>query len=339
MNLILKIIKIRWIPHMLFWGTAYVVLLYLFSDTTIEKLDYIYTGIFTVTLQIAVYVHRLIGLRYLKSHPLGFAFEGVVIVLLGAWFNIILFDKLIDYVLKGYYFISYYSFSDIVKYFASFMALATLFKLSKEWFIQEDIKSNIAKLEKEKTEVELKVLQEQINPHFLFNSLNVLYALAIKESKESPEVILKLSDILRYVIYEAKNETVKISEEVKLINDYLGLQSYRIDDSATIEFDVQVEDDKRIAPLLFLPLIENSFKHGIKGDVGNTFVKIYLSSTNNKFVFKILNNKINQQQEEKTEGVGLRNIEQRLSLLYADRHRFKVEDRGEEFYVELSIDF
>ncbi len=337
MSLILKVIKIRIIPHILFWGIAYVVLLYLFSEDVIAKVDYIYTGIFSFTLLLAVYVHRMIGLRYLKTQPFIYVVVGIAVVFAGVWFNQIVFDKLIDYVLKGYYFISYYSYGDIVKFFLSFVIAATLFKLSKEAFILEDIKTKMVRLEKEKAQVELKALTEQVNPHFLFNSLNVLYALAMKNSKESPDAILRLSDILRYVIYDVQAENVKVSNEQKLIDDYIALQNYRIDENATIRFEVNIEKDRVIAPLLFLPLVENSFKHGIKGDVGETFVDIKLSSTSQNVVFQISNNKCTNSNHKKSGGIGLENIKQRLELLYPDKHSFEIEDNEHSFSVKLQI--
>jgi sensor histidine kinase YesM len=250
-----------------------------------------------------------------------------------------LFAHLIDFVLPGYYFISYYSYADLLKFFAAFLILTTLLKLSKEWFELNKARQKIALLEKEKLDAELKALMNQVNPHFLFNSLNVLYSLAMNKKPETPDAIIRLSDILRYVIYDSHKETVTLDSETTLLNNYLNLQQYRIDAGAHIEFKTDVtHGNTKIAPMLLLPLVENSFKHGIKGDTGDTFIRIKLSQQMNRVHFTIENNKgISAEPREKAGGVGLENIRSRLKLIYPDNYTFDVNDNGLTFKVELTI--
>ncbi len=341
MRLLKNILSNRIFQHLMFWVLAYFVLLVHFSDAALEKVDYIYTFLFVVTLQMAVYTHRLLIIWRLKSKQLFYFFNlswGIVVTF--ALFNYYFFDVWVDKVLPGYYFISYYSIWNVMLYFLVFIVLTTFLKLSKDWWLQEDVRRKLVLLEKEKAELELKALMAQVNPHFLFNSLNVLYALAIKRSEESPEAILKLSNVLRYVIYDSRKELVKVSDELSLIKNYLSLQNYRTDNKTEVQFIDDIQVDNKIAPLLFLPLIENSFKHGVKGDTSGTFVKINLFSDENTVNFNIINNKGKAVMAEKNEryGIGLENIRQRLNLLYPYSSEFHVNDGVQDFEVRLKIE-
>ena len=339
---IIKVVQNRIVHHVLFWMLSFYVLLNLFSNSSeITKIDYIYAAIFQLTLMIAVYINLLFLIPRLLSRKriLFFILFSILALFLSSFFNVLLFNKLIDYVLPGYYFISYYSFIDILKFFLVFILLTTLLKLSREWFQLIETKQELIEIEKEKVEIELKALRAQINPHFLFNSLNVLYSLALKNAKDTPETIIKLSDILRYVIYESNKKKVSIKSEVKLINNYLSLQEHRVDKTSIINFDTVIQKDINIAPMLFLPLVENSFKHGVKGDVSNTYVKIKMKTTIKTLYFEIENNKgISENPDQnKDGGIGLANIKKRLHLLYPEKHSLIIKDDEHKFKVSLKI--
>ena len=176
-----------WFLHLLFWSLSYYVLLHIFAGSSeIQKIDWIYTAIFMFTLVIAVLpnLYFLVPTLLSKKKYLAFLVAFVVSILLFSYFNYLLFDRLIDYVLPGYYFISYYSFWDIVKFFLVFLSATTLLKLSKEWFTLSEVRQKMARIEKEKVETELKALKNQVNPHFLFNTLNTLYATALEEKAD-----------------------------------------------------------------------------------------------------------------------------------------------------------
>jgi two-component sensor histidine kinase len=331
------------LQHLAFWVLAYYVLLNIFAGSdTKQPIDYIYTGIFLgtlfipVALNLFVFIPKLLNTgRYI---PYGIVILSGLFVF--CFFNMLLFDRLIDFILPGYYFISYYSYGDLLNFFTVFLILTTLLKLSKEWFDLSKARQKITLLEKEKLGAELKALMNQVNPHFLFNSLNVLYSLAMKKKSETPDAIIRLSDILRYVIYESNRETVTLNSEMELLNNYLQLQQYRIDASAKIEFKTDVTDgNTRIAPMLLLPLLENSFKHGVMGDTGDTFIRLKLSQQMNRVYFTIENNKgiLAEQPVQKVGGVGLENIRNRLQLIYPNNHTFDVTDTDLNFKVELTI--
>jgi sensor histidine kinase YesM len=337
------IYKNRIMQHILFWVVSYYILLRFFVGSgQIQRIDYIYTALFHINLIIGVYVNLIILIPKLLGKR-KFVFYGISLLLViagSAELNIVFFDKLVDLVLPGYYFISYYEFTDSLKFVVIYIGITSLIKLSKSWFELLKINKLFAELQKEKTEAELKALKGQINPHFLFNSLNVLYSLAIKKSGESAEVIIQLSDILRYVIYDSNKDDVNLKDEIKLITDYLSIQKYRIDSDSKVDFKVDVrDDDLKIAPMLFLPLVENSFKHGIKGDIVKTYVDIELTADRHEIHFEIKNNKgasenlavINEG------GVGLTNIRNRLKLIYPERHNFDITENDNFFQVKLII--
>ncbi len=340
---VIRIARSTWLQHLLFWAICFYILLHLFaSSSRLLPIDYIYTVVFMITLILPVYFNLLLWIpRYLQQGK--YIVYGILVMITlvtGTGFNLILFDKLIDFVLPGYYFISYYEFTDLLKFFVTFIAATSLLKLSKEWIQLNEAKERMRLLEKEKLTAELRALMNQVNPHFLFNSLTVLYSLALRKAAETPEAIIKLSDILRYVIYESNALYVPLQSEVKVIHDYIHLQRYRIGSEAVITFDVALEGDVSIAPMILLQLVENSFKHGIKGDTGNTFINMHLRAERHRIDFVIENNKGQGEEFDKNrvKGIGLHNIRERVRLLYGDRGIFDVTETENTFRVKLHIE-
>lgn len=337
-----RIVRNTVLQHLLFWTICFYILLQLFaSSSQLLPIDYIYTIIFMATLMLPVYVNLLLWIpRYLQQGKY-IPYTTLVLATLGigTYFNLVLFDKLIDYVLPGYYFISYYEFADLLKFFVTFIAVTSLVKLSKEWIQLNEARERVQQLEKEKLTAELRALMNQVNPHFLFNSLTVLYSLALRKAGETPEAIIKLSDILRYVIYESNAMYVPLQSEVKVLHDYIHLQRYRIGADAAVNFEVVIAEDVSIAPMILLQLVENSFKHGIKGDTGNTFINMYLKAERQQIDFRIENNKGQGEEFDKhqVKGIGLHNIRERVRLLYGDRGIFEVTETENIFRVNLCI--
>lgn len=335
-----RLIQMKIVRELIFWIAAYFVLLNIFTSKSPWKpIDHIYTSIFMITLIVAVTINSWILIpRYLGEKKYGwFAFSGVLNILIATFFNQVLFDRIIDYILPGYYFISYYGYVDLLKFFFVFVALSTLIHLSWEWFFLQETRHELMVLAKEKSEAELKALTAQVNPHFLFNSLTVLYSLSLKNSADTSGAIIKLSDILRYVIYESATERVTLRSETDLIRNYIDLQRYRIHPSTQIEFTAAVEDENlTMVPMILLPLVENSFKHGAKGDTQNTFIHIRLESAGRVVIFDISNNK-GAAVDRHVGGIGLRNIEERLKLLYSGHYTFQVTDEKDKFNVRLTL--
>ncbi len=340
---IARVIRNSLFLHGVFWILAFYILLNIFSgSSSFQRVDFIYTATFLVTLMIPVLLNLYLVIPGLlrKGHYLSYALSFIGLGFLFALLNQVIFNYLIDFVLPGYYFISFYTYGDLLKFFFAFLVITTLLQLSKEWFELNATRQRMLLLEKEKVDAELRALANQVNPHFLFNSLNVIYSLAVNQRKESPEAILKLSDILRYVIYDSSGERVGVDAEVRLIRNYIELQQFRVGRESNISFTTEGSGQGLVlAPMLLLPLVENGFKHGIKGDIRKTFLKILLKIEENDLFFTIANNKgtASEEGERPGSGVGLENIRNRLQLIYPDTHELDIEETDDLFQVSLTL--
>ncbi|MEO8413327.1 MAG: histidine kinase [Ginsengibacter sp.] len=188
----------------------------------------------------------------------------------------------------------------------------------------------------EKQEAELNYLRSQTNPHFLFNTLNNIYSLARDKSDLAPESILRLSKILRYMLYEAGGEYVDIEQELKIVTDYIALEKLRYDESLHINFNYNIEDMKQaLPPLLLIPLVENAFKHGVSETRNRPFVDIHLSVNNRQLAFVVKNStEIFIAETGVKENIGLANLRRQLELLYTD---FDLSVRQQESIFKASL--
>ena len=339
---ILKAFKNQWVQHLGFWMLSYYILLNILRlSDEIQKIDIIYTSLFFINILAVVYVNLkiLIPLFLAKKKYGWFSLLAILNLLLFSDLNIWLFDHFVDYILPDYYFISYYELEDILKFHLAFIVLTTLIKLSKAWFEVQETEKKIARINEEKINAELNALKSQINPHFLFNSLNNIYSLSRKSSEKTSASILILSDMMRYVLYETRSKTVKLSDEVKFMNNFVELQKLRIDERSSIELEVDLDNKKlKLAPLIFLSFLENSFKHGVKGDTGTTFAKFKLKSLKSELFFTAENSKAqNDSMDEKNQGVGLENVKRRLEILYPQRHELVIQNLENIFRINLKL--
>ncbi|WOK04266.1 histidine kinase [Imperialibacter roseus] len=344
-NTVLKrILSNRPVQHLAFWVLSFYVLLRIFStDSEIRNIDYIYDGLFHFTLIMPVYLNLLVLIPNLLDKGRYFFYIALVglSTLVFSQLNIWFFDYLVDFLLPGYYFISYYELVDIIQFFAVYMGASTLLKLSKGWFQLAEARTKLAETRQEKLNAELEALKSQVNPHFLFNSLNNLYGLSLKGDKKTPASILKLSEVLRYMIYEAKDEKVPLEKEIAFIENYINLQRLRSDHHASISFEVAGEArELQIAPLLFIPFVENSFKHGVKGETGDSYVDVKMEVGDDFVNFTCRNNmgSIDDVEQRKYGGIGLENVKKRLKLIYEDRYTLELNEGKEEYKVNLTIE-
>ncbi len=200
-----------------------------------------------------------------------------------------------------------------------FISITTFLKLIKDWLALQDVNLKLVKIEQQKLEAELKTLKGQLNPHFLFNSLNNIYSLALIKSNKVPELILKLSDLMRHIIYDSKENYISIEKELEFVNNFIELQRIRTSDQTKIKYKVVGEIPcAKIAPLLFEPFIDNAFKHGLPGTADSDFINITFSFLDkHKITFEIENNYEEIfVQKHANSGIGLNNVKQRLKLLY-----------------------
>lgn len=216
-------------------------------------------------------------------------------------------------------------------------AVAATIIFFKSWYLDQ---KRAQSLEKDKLEAELKFLKSQIHPHFLFNTLNNLYALTLKKSSKAPDVVIKLSEMLDYMLYNSNEKEVKLSDEIKLIENYLELEKIRYDKRLNLEMTITGNvREKYIAPLILLPFVENSFKHGASQNVANPFVKIDIFIKDACLNLIIRNSFCDgkNKTESYTEGIGLKNVKRRLELIYPGKHELKIDIRDKVFTVNLSV--
>ncbi|MEK0421931.1 MAG: hypothetical protein RLZZ161_1782 [Bacteroidota bacterium] len=217
------------------------------------------------------------------------------------------------------------------------VVLSMVLKLLKNWYQGEQARRRLQQIN---TETELKFLKSQINPHFLFNCLNNLYALTLKKSDLAPEVVLRLSNILRYVLYEAVDGRVPLSKEVQYLKDYIDLEKIRLGSRAEIHFETHGNlNEAQIEPMLFLTFLENSVKHGAFNTIADAWIKIRLEATESEIVFEISNSKpSNLAETEKGQGgIGMANLKKRLDIIYPEKYTLNVKDEDTEYHVKLAL--
>jgi len=218
--------------------------------------------------------------------------------------------------------------------FALFYFLLLLFLFIRWVFIQ--IKS-VLKLKNEKAKTELQHLKSQVNPHFFFNTLNNLYGLVGKDSKKAQELILKLSDMMRYSIYEGERELVTLEEEVAYLKNYMELHKMRYHKTIDLQFQEDIEKEGiEIMPLLFILLLENAFKHGIENLRENAFVYVKLTADEKEVHFTVTNNFDVSVVPEET-GIGLKNLRRRLELAYPNSHSLSLKKEDDIYKAQLSL--
>ncbi|RIV30765.1 sensor histidine kinase [Flagellimonas lutimaris] len=220
--------------------------------------------------------------------------------------------------------------------FVEFIVLYfTLLFITIAYWVFKQIKS-IIRLKNEKEKTELLHLKSQVNPHFFFNTLNNLYGLMEKDSKER-EMVLKLSDMMRYSIYEGQKDRVTLQQEIDYLKNYIALQEIRYHKKSDVQFNTEVENpDAKIMPLLFIILVENAFKHGLENLEKGAYIHIDLTEGDNEVNFVIENN-FEVQQESNTSGIGLKNLKRRLALVYPNRHTLSFDVNPNSYNVKLSL--
>jgi two-component system, LytTR family, sensor kinase len=220
--------------------------------------------------------------------------------------------------------------------FAIIFIISTGVRIIREWYSAEQENKQI---QLEKTTAELSFLKAQINPHFLFNTLNNIYSLAVKKSENTAEAILLLADMMRYVLSDAQNDYVPLASETEYLSKYIELQKLRLTDKVKIVYNVSGEPDKKIiAPLILVPFIENAFKFGISTHEPST-IAISIRLDRDKLLMIVINDLFTQaNQLERSSGIGLANVRRRLSLLYPERYKLDIHPNKEgKYIVELEL--
>lgn len=198
---------------------------------------------------------------------------------------------------------------------------------------------NFLKLNEQKKIAELNALKNQLNPHFLFNTLNNLYALVVKKSDKSPEIIERLASMLDYMIYRCNDKFIFIKKEIELIHNYIALEELRYGNRVKLTFEKAINRDLKIAPLLFITFIENAFKHGVAQELKKAIITIHLSQNDEVILFSIYNTKPNNSVKNKinSKAVGLINVKKQLDLLYPKTHSLTINETDKDYTVKLTL--
>lgn len=340
-NLYQKLSRYK-IHHIAFWLAYYVFWILLFnsrmgwSEAVVNASVVIFmhgaVSYFNIYVLFPKFLKKKEYLTYIVSILLSITLACFLLVIIFITINTISFESQEEVWSWGFFNSNAISISYTV-------AITMSLKMVKQWYERDKLTQN---LERINTETELKYLKSQINPHFLFNSLNSIYALTLKKSDLAPELVLKLSEILRYVLYEAKERFVDLEKEVNYVQSYLDLEKMRHGDRLMVNFTTEGDlAGHRIAPMLFLTFLENSFKHGISSNAGRGYVDVKMALDRNLLTFVITNSKAKKPESRingDSGGIGLENVKKRLNLLYPDKHDILISETPDSYVVELDLD-
>jgi len=216
--------------------------------------------------------------------------------------------------------------------------VSTGYKVTSDWLGLQNEKRD---LEKQNLQSELKFLKSQINPHFFFNTLNNLYALTLKKSDLAPEIVLRLSEMMRYMLYESNEKEVALDKEINYVMNYIELEKLRQGEKFKINFNLEGEAlGQKIAPLMFIPFLENSFKHGLDSHIKSGYVNINMQLHENSIELDIENSKPEKMlmpSKPNSGGIGLENVKRRLKLLYPEKHELSIMENSDSYKVNLNI--
>ncbi len=215
------------------------------------------------------------------------------------------------------------------------LGTALAIKFLKQWYRQKQLTQELQQVN---TLTELKLLRAQLHPHFLFNTLNNLYAHTLDQSPRAPEIVLKLADLLRFMIYESNVAYIPLVKEISLLTQYMDLEQLRYGNRLDLSIIIRGETEgKMIAPLLLLPLLENAFKHGTSNQLDQCWISLDLQLTEDHLHFRLINSKEKIVEEKTVGGIGLQNVKKRLELLYPGKHQLNITEDAEVFIVNLQL--
>ncbi len=307
-----------------------------FDEITLFSLSYLFINVSTFYINYFYVLKRFFDVKLLSKFLIG-------LVLIFAYF--ITFRYLIEEVLflhlfgTGNYFkgttIQYYIFDNL------HWASAPIFASTIIWMVINFIRTlqKEVVLNEEKKKAEIQFLKSQINPHFIFNTLNNIYSMVFRKSEQALPAIEKLSDIMRFTTYETQKERIPIGSELKYIESYIELEKIRNTKEIFITLNLEIENQNQvIPPYLLLPFVENCIKHGVLDDRENPI--LFFIKSSHKIILIKVKNKVNHKLKDKHSGIGLINLEKRLQFYFPNRHSFKITNDGNDFesYLEIQLE-
>ena len=345
--------RYRWLSHLLFW------LVYLLIGVSSSKYrdgkagtygfefssDALYMSaemVYAYALAYFVVPQFVYRKRYLAAVT-GFVIAGYVSCVIGRVLIVKICEPLAGIAPKAFE-----TYGEIMtdfpkllyNYYSDMIATASLFVFLKALKDQHEAQKRALQLEKEKTETELKLLKSQLNPHFLFNTLNNIYSLSFISQPATSKSIAGLAEILDHILYRCNELYVSLQAEINLIRNYIELEKLRYDERLTVNFNVDMQRDAEIVPLVLLSLVENAFKHGASDDAGAPVIDIDLRVDAVRFIFEISNTVAMQKNaaaENTSNGIGLNNLRRQLDLVYGENYSLDVVQGGRYFTVKLTI--
>lgn len=339
----IPLLKNRVLNHIVFW--VLYCLSWIIMDTlygiSFERASYRYLG---CILEIPFYYVHMYYLwpKFVNKKRFHYYFIFFVPLLIVSALSV----KLYGYYIEGPILLKRTDFPENYFAFPSVLGLSrsillwfgppTAIKILRDWYKN---KIRIEQIEKEQKITELNFLKSQVNPHFLFNTLNNLYALSLKGSKKTPDALLQLSNILSYTLYEGTEDKIAIEKEIQHLNDYIELEKLRFGKRLNLKLEISGNlKDVMITPLILIPIAENAFKHCALSERGSVDIQIKITIAQGKLHISTRNpvSETNKKQEGKN-GIGVQNIAKRLQILYPDKHTFTLQKKAHEFYVDLII--
>jgi len=325
--------KRQFFIHIFIWGILYsIILFFIYAEIKDITLKVCLRITFTAVIFYTNY-SLLVPYFLLKKKILPYLFCVVILLLISYLiiFNVFGFEfydsrNLLDK--RPSKFIINIFFNSVI------IIIGTIIRLYEQWIENDRINKEI---EVKKNKTELESLKNQLNPHFLFNSLNSIYSLSTKKSNDTPEAVIMLSELMRYMLYKANNKKVLLKDELKYIENYIKLQHIRIAKNKNVKINIKgVISTQKISPLLFISYIENAFKYGTDFN-GNTEIEIDISVKDNELQFKCVNIIGNRSKDEESSGIGMQNTKNRLELLYPNKHWLTTIENDNKFMVDLKL--
>lgn len=349
MKLLKRIVQSILFQHLLFWTTAGFLLVLPDinkpnHDTILVFLQNISTLLY---IALAVYINLILLIPKFLRKRRHFVFILFQLLNIFLFFCLDIFSGifLFNYSYENYfdanlpalarYTILFLSEALLVSFF---ITTTTFIKLLRDWFTMQDNTLRLKEMERQKLESELQSLKSQINPHFLFNTLNNIYSLALDNSEKTPEMILKLSELMRYIIYDCREVKVPMRKEIEFIKNYISLEQLRLGQRTTVTFESEINGEIKIAPLLFINFLENAFKHSSKSD--GSFINVSLKQISEKSISFVLENSKDTdtiQENNPYSGIGLENVKKRLELLYPKCYELEIIKKQNIFLIKLNI--
>lgn len=342
--------RVRILTHLLFWLAVVVFYYILFSwNSQFREVSLFFTaGLMPVAVGVTYFFNYILVPNYLEQKRYGrFFLFSFYSLLISVWISFLVVFFTLIYILTQKADIDtstlHPEWQVITLHFVVFFAIAVK-QVKRAFFIREEkneLEKNQLTTELKLKEAELKLLKAQIHPHFLFNTLNNLYGLTLEKSDEAPQLVLRFSEILDYILYRCNEKKVLLADEINNLKNYLEIEKIRYSGKLKLEQKFPKNPGNlKIAPLIFIPLFENAFKHGVSKSPGEAFVKVDLSLNGKTMRCHLQNTKSEQEkiQNGNSSGIGLKNVKKRLELVYPEKYILNIEDKPDSFLVNLILE-